>query len=65
MGSFSIWHWLIILLILSIYLVPVWRIVSKAGYNGAFSLIGFVPVLNIIMLGVFAFSKWPNERPSA
>jgi hypothetical protein len=62
MGSFSIWHWLVIFLILSIYVVPVWRIISKAGYSGAWCLVGFVPVLNLIMLWVFAFSRWPTER---
>lgn len=65
MGSFGIWHWLIFLFVFSIYVVPVWRIVSKAGYNGAFCLLGFIPVLNIIMLYVFAFSKWPHEKPGA
>lgn len=62
MASFSIWHWLILSFILSIHLVPVWRIVSKAGYSGAFSLLSCVPVLNVIMLWVFAFSTWPNQK---
>jgi hypothetical protein len=43
-------------------LFPTWRIVTKAGYNGAWALIGLVPVVNIIMLWVFAFSTWPSER---
>lgn len=62
MGSMSIWHWLIILLVFSTYIVPVWRIVSKAGYSGVWSFLSFIPVLNLIMLWVFAFSRWPNER---
>ena len=62
MGAFSIWHWLIIFFIFSSYIVPTWRIVSKAGFSGAWSLLSFVPVLNLIMLWVFAFSTWPRER---
>ena len=62
MGSISIWHWLIILIVLSIYVVPVWRIVSKAGFPGAFALLALVPVVNIVMLWVFAFVTWPHER---
>jgi hypothetical protein len=62
MGSLSIWHWLIVLFILSTYIVPTWRIVSKAGYSGAWSLLSFIPVLNVIMLWVFAFSRWPQEK---
>jgi len=62
MGSFSIWHWLILFFVFSIYIVPVWRIISKAGFSGAWSLLSFVPILNLIMLWVFAFSTWPRER---
>jgi hypothetical protein len=63
MGSLSIWHWLIVILLCAaIYLVPLWRIVSKAGFNGALSLLVLVPILNIVMLWVFASVKWPVER---
>lgn len=43
--------------------IPAWRIVAKAGYHGAWSLLIFVPLVNIIMLYVFAFNQWPTERP--
>jgi len=35
------------------------RIIQKAGYSGWNVLWAFVPVGNIIMLFVFAFSEWP------
>lgn len=62
MGSFSIWHWLCLLIFLAIYIVPLWRIVSKAGFSGAWSLLTFVPLINVVMLWVFAFARWPRER---
>lgn len=62
MGAFSIWHWIIVLFWIAIFLVPCWRIVKKAGYPGALSLLGFIPLVNLIFLWVFAFAKWPNER---
>jgi hypothetical protein len=65
MGSFSIWHWIILLLVPAIYLVPLWRILSRAGFHGAFSILALIPLLNIIMLWVFAFVKWPVERDAA
>jgi hypothetical protein len=43
--------------------IPFWQILSKAGYNGAWSLLAFIPVVNLVMLYVFAFSRWPSERP--
>jgi hypothetical protein len=50
--------------------VPIWfamiwayvRIVQKAGYSGWNVLWGFVPLVNIIMFFVFAFSEWPVTR---
>ena len=57
MGSFGIFHWLFVLLVL---IVPFWKIVARAGYSGAWSLLLFVPVVNIVALWVFATSRWPN-----
>ncbi len=49
-------------LLIAIFIVPGWRAVSKTGYPGALSLLGFVPFLNILLLLFLAFSKWPIER---
>ena len=67
MGYDSIWHWLFLTIFLLLvgtvlYIIPAWRIVSKAGFHGAFALLMLVPIVNIIMLWVFAFVKWPVER---
>ncbi|HST62003.1 MAG TPA: hypothetical protein VLK84_25100 [Longimicrobium sp.] len=50
------------LVVLIVPLIPAWRIVSKAGYSGAWSLLLFVPVANVIAVFVFAFAEWPLER---
>jgi hypothetical protein len=39
-----------------------WRIASKAGYEGALSLLMLVPLLNLIIILIFAFSEWPIEK---
>jgi hypothetical protein len=62
MGSFSIFHWLIILIIAAIFVYPICRIVGKAGYSPALGLLWFVPLVNIVMLWVFALSEWPIQR---
>jgi hypothetical protein len=65
MGSFSIWHWFIFLILPSLLLVflivPAWRIVSRAGFSGVWSLLLFVPFVNFVMLWVFAFVRWPRD----
>ena len=57
--GFSIWHIIILLMLAVIFLVPIAKIVSRAGYSGWWCLIYFVPIVNIVMLWVFAFGNWP------
>jgi len=57
--AFGAFHVVIVVLYILIFVIPVWKIVSKAGYSGAWSLLVVIPVLNIIVLWVFAFSRWP------
>jgi uncharacterized membrane protein YhaH (DUF805 family) len=62
LGSFSIFHWLIVIVILALYFIPIIKILQKAGYSGWWCLIVFVPLVNIIMVYVFAFANWPALR---
>jgi hypothetical protein len=43
------------------------RIIRRTGHSGWWLLAGLIPVLNLIMLWVFAFARWPaidgNRRP--
>lgn len=39
-----------------------WKIISKAGFNGALSLLMLVPCANFVMLIWFAFAEWPIEQ---
>lgn len=65
MGGLSIWHWIIVLLFSAIWVIPLWRIVRKAGYPGSLALLSIIPIVNFVMLWVFAFSRWPIERDAA
>lgn len=40
-----------------------YRIIEKAGFDGRWTFILLVPVVNIIMIWVFAFSRWPGTAP--
>ena len=35
------------------------KVVTKAGYSGWWVLISFVPLVGIVFVLIFAFSKWP------
>ena len=62
MGSLAVLHWLIVLIAVGIYVVPCWRIVQRAGFSGGWSLLLFVPLVNVIALWVFAFMEWPVQK---
>ena len=38
------------------------RILHKAGYSGWWCLTMLLPVVNLIMVWVFAFASWPRLR---
>lgn len=62
MGMFSGLHFLVAVFVGIIFLIPYVKIITKAGYSGWWILTIFVPLLNLIMLWVFAFASWPVER---
>jgi hypothetical protein len=39
------------------------RIASRAGYSRWWALTMLVPILNLVMLWVFAFTMWPVTKP--
>lgn len=49
---------LILILIFWAYI----RIIRRAGYSGWWILIGLVPLVNLVMLLIFAFKEWPIQR---
>ncbi|MFI4913221.1 MAG: hypothetical protein ACIAQZ_16310 [Sedimentisphaeraceae bacterium JB056] len=43
-------------------IIPFWLIFKKAGFAGPLALLMLLPVANIVMLFVLAFSDWPALR---
>ncbi len=56
----SISHFIITLLILILTIWICGRILNKAGHSRWWVLLIFVPIVNLIMIWVFAFTKWPQ-----
>ena len=62
--GFGLFHLVAFLIGIAIYAVPAIKIIQKAGYSGWWFLVSFVPLVNLIMLWVFAFAEWPNVKRS-
>lgn len=41
-----------------LFVIPYWFIWKKAGFSPWFSLLMFIPIVNLVMLYVLAFSEW-------
>jgi hypothetical protein len=66
----SSWHWVLppvmLLLLIVIFGVPIARILHRSGRSRWWTIVAFVPLLNLIGLWVFAFARWPklDKSPS-
>ncbi len=61
-GPMGAFFWILILVAVAISVTVYWRVATKAGYAGALSLLMFLPLVNLVMLLIFAFSEWPIEK---
>jgi hypothetical protein len=43
---------------LAIIIIPFWQIFKKAGMSAGLSLLMALPIVNLVMLYVLAFSEW-------
>lgn len=60
-GTFVV-VWFIIAIAITIFSIYCcWRVAQKSGYNGAWSLLLLIPVVNIIIELIWVFSEWPIE----
>ena len=49
---------LVFLLVIPVFVIPYWKIFSKAGFSGWLSLLMLIPLINLIVLYIVAFSEW-------
>jgi len=65
MEKFSLYHWLVVLGIIFLFLYPISRILRRAGFSGAWCLLCITPFTFFIALWIFAFNRWPalGETP--
>lgn len=59
MYTMSIGHALIMAIFVAIFLIPISKVLRRAGWNGWLCLLWLIPLVNVVMLWVFAFGRWP------
>ena len=58
MGGFSLIHWIILLMVLAIWVIPLYAILGRIGWSRAWALVAFIPPLSIVLLWCIAFGRW-------
>ena len=61
-GGISPWSLIILLLFIIIPLLIFRPIALKAGYSGWWSLVMIIPIVNLVMIWVFAIIEWPIDK---
>lgn len=58
-------HWLYMLVIAVLVLIPAWRICQRTGYPGWMGILILIPVVNLMLLYFIAFTNWPAGQSKA
>jgi hypothetical protein len=62
MPGFGIAHWVIFIAVVVLILYPIGRILRRLGLSPFWSLLVFIPLVNLISLWILAFSEWPAGK---
>lgn len=60
MGSFSILHWIVIILVIlpNLLFLPA---VRRSGYSAGWVFLSMIPLVGLALLWIWAFAKWPAQ----
>jgi predicted PurR-regulated permease PerM len=62
MTGFSLAHLLVFAVMVTIVLYPLGRILRRIGVSPFWSVLVFIPLVNLIGLWVLAFASWPARK---
>lgn len=54
------WFWFIVMIAVVVYSAG--RILSRLGFSPLWAILMFIPVVNLILLWILAFTDWPGRR---
>lgn len=62
LATFGLIYAIVLIALIAFTIWVYWRIFAKAGYNGALSLLNFIPGIGpLICVLILAFGRWPIE----
>jgi len=64
MMGYGVGHWVFFAVIAVIILYPLGRILDRMGLSPLWSVLAFIPLINLIALWALAFADWPRQQGS-
>ncbi len=62
MGGSGGGHWVVFAIVAVLVLYPIGRILSRLGLSPFWSVLAFIPIVNLIALWLLALIDWPAAR---
>ena len=59
MQSISFWQGLFVIFLVAALSIPIARILTRIGYSKWWTIVYFIPFVNIIGIWILAYSRWP------
>jgi hypothetical protein len=56
---------IMVVLLIILFGVPIARVIHRSGHSRWWTIIAFIPLLNLIGLWVLAFARWPTVDKAA
>lgn len=65
MAGYGVIHWIVFVLVVAAILYPIGRILGRIGFSPFWSILAFIPLVNLIALWILALSDWPDKHDRA
>jgi hypothetical protein len=62
MWGYGIAHWLFFTVVVVIIVYPIGRTLRRLGFSPFWSVLVFIPVVNLVSLWILAFSDWQSGK---
>jgi hypothetical protein len=59
MNSMSIWHFYFVILFVVAIGIPIAKILGRLGFSKWWTIVYFIPLLNIVGIWILAYVRWP------
>ena len=59
MDGFGFWEFLVAIFWIAAVSVPIVKILQRTGHSPWWTILAFIPLLNLLALWIFAYARWP------